>query len=119
MDWTVNIPTLMGVIVPGIGLVIWLSRIGERVATNAVHIEELQEHKNSEHKDIRLSIMATNTNVTILGDRLNEIRLEAARTYVTHEALLNIERKVIEEIQRMEKRLEAQLDRAIEGNRVK
>jgi hypothetical protein len=33
--------------------------------------------------------------------------------------LINIERKVIDEIQRMEKRLEAQLDRAIEGSRVK
>lgn len=119
MDWTINIPTLMGVIVPGIGLVIWLSRIGERVATNAVHIEELQDHKNSEHKDIRLSIAAANAQIAIVAERVNDIRLEASRTYVTHEAMINIERKVIEEMQRLEKRLEAQVDRAIEGGRGK
>ncbi|MDF2797499.1 MAG: hypothetical protein K0R85_243 [Devosia sp.] len=119
MDWTINIPTLMGVIAPGIGVVIWLARVGERVATNAVHIEELQQHKENEHRDIRLEIAAVKAQVSILGERLNDIRLEAARSYVTHEALINIERKVIEEIQRMEKRLEAQLDRAIEGSRQK
>ncbi|HEY8357215.1 MAG TPA: hypothetical protein VIL30_07100 [Ramlibacter sp.] len=117
MDWTINIPTIMGVMAPGIGVVIWLARVGERVATNAAHIEELQQHKENEHKDIRLAIAATNAQVAIQSERMNEIRLEAARTYVTHEALGNIKREVIDEIQRMEKRLEAQLDRAIEGSR--
>ena len=48
---------------------------------------------------------------------MNDIRLEAAQKYVAHEAMINIERKVIEEIQRMEKRLEAQLDGASESKR--
>lgn len=117
MDWTINIPTIMGVLVPGIVVVIWLARIGERVATNAADIAELQEHKDGEHKDIRLTITATNAQIVILGERLNEVRLEAARSYVTHEALSGIKREVIEEIQRLEKRLEVQIDRAIEGNR--
>jgi len=119
MDWTINIPTLLSVITPGVVVVIWLARVGERVATNAAHIEELQQHKDSEHKDIRLAIAATNANVAVLGERMNDIRLEAAQKYVTHEAMINIERKVIEEMQRLEKRLEAQVDRAIEGGRQK
>jgi hypothetical protein len=75
--------------------------------------------KKGEHKDIILAIATLKAQYWTLGERLNDIRLEAARSYVTHEALINIERKVIEEIQRMEKRLEAQSDRAIEGSRQK
>lgn len=119
MDWTINIPTLMGVLVPGIGVVYWLARVGERVTNNAADIAVLQQHKENEHKDIRLEIAAVKANLTILGERVNDIRLEASRTYVTHEAMINIERKVIEEMQRLEKRLEAQVDRAIEGGRQK
>lgn len=119
MDWTINIPTLVGVLVPGVGVVIWLARVGERVTTNATDIEELQAHKDSEHKDIRLSLAATNAQLAITNERMNDIRLEAARTYVTHDSLGSMKREVIDEIQRMEKRLEAQLDRAIEGNRQK
>jgi hypothetical protein len=107
----------MGVMVPGIVVVIWLARVGERVATNAIHIEELQQHKDSEHRDIRLSIAATHAQLSILGERLNDVRLEAAQKYVTYESLINIERKVIDEVQRVEKRLEAQIERVIEVNR--
>ena len=119
MDFTINIPTIMAVLLPGIGVVIWLARVGERVAANAADILELQNHKDSEHKDIRLSIAATNASVAILSERVNEIRLEAAQKYVTHEALSGIKREVIEEIQRMEKRLEAQIDRAIDAPKAK
>jgi beta-lactamase class D len=70
--------------------------------------------KKREHKDIILAIATVKAQVWILGERLNDIRLEATRSYVTREAVGNIERKVIEEIQRMEKRLEAQLDRIME-----
>jgi hypothetical protein len=52
---------------PRLGVVIWLARVGERVATNAAHIEELQQHKDSTHKDIRLEIQAIRASVTVLS----------------------------------------------------
>jgi hypothetical protein len=48
---------------------------------------------------------------------MNDIRLEAGQKYLRHEAMINIERKGTKEVQRMETRLEAQLDRALDSNR--
>lgn len=111
LDPSINLPTVITLFIAIIGLVTWLIRMESRVNTTAKEAERLAKKLD----DLEKQIGALEALVFLHQQQFHQYQLEAAEKYMTQAAFGEIKRELVSEINRMEGRLEAQIERI--GNR--
>lgn len=104
LDPAINLPTVVSLVLAVVALTAWLIRMEGRL--------------NSADKDaIEAKALngALEALVALYQQQFHQYRLEAAEKYMTQAAFGEIKRELVSEINRMEGRLEAQIERI--GNR--
>jgi hypothetical protein len=104
IDSAVNMPTIVTIIIATIGAVAWLIRMEGRVNSSAKDVDDLSKQ-----------IGAIDALVMLHHSQFHQYQLEAAEKYMTQAAFGEIKREIVSEINRMEGRLEAQIERV--GNK--
>lgn len=104
LDPAINLPTIISLLVAIVGVVAWLIRMEGRVNSAAKDAE-----------DAKGQISATEALIFLHQQQFHQYQLEAAEKYMTQAAFGEIKRELVSEINRMEGRLEAQIERI--GNR--
>jgi len=104
LDPSINLPTVVTLMLAIIGVGVWLIRMEGRVNASAKDVDELGKQ-----------IGATEALVMLHHSQFHQYQLEAAEKYMTQAAFGEIKRELVSEINRMEGRLEAQIERI--GNR--
>jgi hypothetical protein len=100
LDSAINLPTIVTIIIAIIGVVTWLIRMEGRVNSTA---------KNED--DLGKKIGALEGLLQLHHQQFHQYQLEAAEKYMTQAAFGEIKRELVSEINRMEGRLEAQIER--------
>jgi hypothetical protein len=104
LDPSINLPTVITLFVAIIGVVTWLIRMEGKVNSTDKKVD-----------DVTKQLGATEALVMLHKEQFHEYQLEAAEKYMTQAAFGEIKRELVSEINRMEGRLEAQIERI--GNR--
>jgi len=100
MDLTINLPTIVTLVLSAIGLVSWFIRLEGRVTSTG---------KSSD--DMKMVLSAQEALIQLHKQQFHEYQLQAAKEFMTQAAFGEIKRELISEIGRMETRLEAQIER--------
>lgn len=100
MDLTINLPTILTLLISAVALVSWFIRLEGR-ATGAAKASD----------EAKLGIAALEALVALHKQQFHEYQLQAAKEFMTQAAFGEIKRELISEIGRMETRLEAQIER--------
>ena len=104
-DLTFNVPTLVSVGSAIIVVVVWLVRLEGKADTNRRDIEVLSKTLN-----------ALEALVTLHQNQFQEYRLQAAKDYMTQASVAEIKRDLIDEMGKMERRVEQAINRAIDNS---
>jgi hypothetical protein len=104
MDLTLNVPTLVTLGLAIIGGIVWLVRLEGKTDTNSRDNATLNE-----------TLGAVKALVDLHHQQFNEYRIKAAEMYVTQSAVSDIKRDLIEEMNKMERRVEQAIDRAFKS----
>lgn len=100
MDLTINLPTILTLLISAVALVSWFIRLEGRVAS-AVKASD----------DNKATLSAVEAVIALHKQQFHEYQLQAAKEFMTQAAFGEIKRELISEIGRMETRLEAQIER--------
>lgn len=100
IDWTFNVPSIIGGIGALVTMVVFLARLGARIDTAERDISAVSGR-----------VSAVEATVVLVREQFHDYQLQVAKEYVTHSALLEIKRDLITEISRMEGRVETQINR--------
>ena len=103
-DPTVNLPTVVTLIIAIIGVVIWLVRLEGKADNSFKSTDTLSK-----------TLGALEALVQLHHQEFQMHRLEAAEKYVTRETLIEIKRDLSNEMKDMERRLEVAFDRAFKS----
>lgn len=106
LDTTLNLPTLVTLLLAIIAFIVWLVRMEGRVGSHDVNLAEL-------HK----TIGALEALVLLHKEQFREYQLQAAKDYVTHTVIAEIKREIITELARLETRVEKQIDRLVQDTK--
>jgi hypothetical protein len=101
-DTTVNIPTMATVTLALITLVVWLVRLGAKTDTNGRDIDTLSK-----------TLYALEALVELRQTQFQEYRIQAAKDYMTQASVSEIKRDLIDEMGKMERRVEQSINRAL------
>lgn len=101
-DTTINLPTVVSLVLAVIGFVIWLVRLENRTSDNTKDAREMSE-----------SFGALRALVLLHKEQFHEYQLQVAKDYVSNTVMAEIKRDIITELGRMEGRVETQIDRLI------
>jgi hypothetical protein len=104
LDLTFNVPSLVAIGAAIITVIVWLIRLEGRVDKNAGGLAELTK-----------TTAALEALVNLTREQFHEYQLQAAKDYVTQQAVNEIKRDLIDEMKAMERRVELQVDRAIKA----
>lgn len=96
-DFTLNLPSLLTGSIAIVGVIVWLVRVDGK----------------AEHT--RGTVNAMEALVALHQQQFIAYRLEAAEKYVTRETVTEIKRDVIDEMSKMERRVEQAIDRAVKS----
>jgi hypothetical protein len=111
VDPSINLPTVVTLIIAIIGVVTWLIRMEGKVNSTDKTADSLGKEVN----EARREIGAVEALVILHKEQLHDYQLQAAKEFMTQAAFGEIKRELVGEINRMEGRLEAQIERI--GNR--
>jgi hypothetical protein len=100
-DFSINVSTIVTIVVLAVGVVIWLVRLEGKADTNKRDVSTLSD-----------TLGALQALVALHQQQFVQYRLDAAERYVTRETVSEIKRDVIDEINKMERRVEQTIDRA-------
>lgn len=100
IDWTINVPSLIGGITAIVTVVIFFARLQGRV-----------ENLERDHTVISGRISGTEATGVLLREQFHAYQLQVAREYVTVSSMVELKRDLIDEIGKMERRVEQQVDR--------
>lgn len=106
LDTTLNLPTLVTLIIAIVGLIIWLARLGSRVTTAEADISDLTRQFG-----------AVTALVALHKEQFHEYQLQVAKDYVSNTVMADLKRDIITELGRMESRVETQIDRLVEATK--
>jgi predicted lipid-binding transport protein (Tim44 family) len=100
LDTAINLPTVITLIMAIIGVVIWLIRMEGKANT-----------AEKKADDAATQAGAIEALVMLHKEQFHEYQLQAAKEFMTQSAFGEIKREIVGEINRMEQRLEAQIER--------
>jgi hypothetical protein len=107
MTFTLDIGTMIAIGVAFAGVVLWLGRL-EAEARKAI-AKALEAH--AEATDLALKVGAVNAKVDLHKEQSHLDKLEASQKFITQNAVSELKRDLLNEITKMEGRLEAQINR--------
>lgn len=105
-DLTINLPTIISGMTAIIVVVIWLVRLEGKADTSRRDIDTLSKTLN-----------ALEALVNLHQNQFQEYRLQAAKDYMTQASVAEIKRDLIDEMGKMERRVEQAINRALDTAR--
>ena len=105
-DTTINIPTFASGLFAVITLVVWLVRLEGKADTNRRDIDTLSK-----------TLYALEALVELRQTQFQEYRIQAAKDYMTQASVSEIKRDLIDEMGKMERRVEQTINRALSAAR--
>jgi hypothetical protein len=105
-DTTINLPTMVTGLLALITLVIWLVKLGAKTETNGRDIDTLSK-----------TLYALEALVELRQTQFQEYRIQAAKDYMTQASVSEIKRDLIDEMGKMERRVEQTINRALSAAR--
>jgi len=110
-DLTFNVPSLIMAASAIVTLIVWLVRLEGRVGTANTEAGEAR----AAAVEAATKTEAAHALVLLHKEQFHAYQLEAAEKFMTQSAVGEIKRELLGELNRIEGRLEAQIDRLIEG----
>jgi hypothetical protein len=107
MTFTLEIGTIIAILSPLVVVVVWLIRL-EALARNAA-TKATEAHV--EVADLSLKLGGVNAKVDLHKEQSHLDKLEASQKFITQNAVSELKRDLLNEITKMEGRLEAQINR--------
>jgi hypothetical protein len=108
-DFTINVPTLIAAALPVVAFIVWLVRLEGRVTTASADAKEA----SSELHEANVKIEAVRALTLVHKEQFHAYQLEAAEKFMTQAAVSEIKRDLLNELNKIEQRLEAQIDRLV------
>jgi hypothetical protein len=107
MTFDLDIGTILAIAAPLVGVVVWLIRL-EAEARKAV---AKAGEAHVEVADLTLKLGSVNAKVDLHKEQSHLDKLEASQKFITQNAVSELKRDLLNEITKMEGRLEAQINR--------
>jgi hypothetical protein len=107
MTFTLDTGTIMAIAAPLVAVVVWLIRL-EALARNAA---TKASEAHVEVSDLSLKLGSVNAKVDLHKEQSHLDKLEASQKFITQNAVSELKRDLLNEITKMEGRLEAQINR--------
>ena len=104
-DLTINLPSIITGMTAIVVVVIWLVRLEGKADANRSDIEVLSKTLN-----------ALEALVSLHQSQFQEYRLQAAKDYMTQASVAEIKRDLIDEMGKMERRVEQAINRALDNS---
>jgi len=101
-DLIINLPTVVTLGLAIVGFIIWLVRLEGKADVSRRDIETLSQTLN-----------ALEALVSLHQSQFQEYRLQAAKDYMTQSSVAEIKRDLIDEMGKMERRVEQAINRAL------
>jgi hypothetical protein len=114
IDTSLNLPTLIEIIVPVIGVIVWLIRLEGATKANRDAISEAKAAASEAHDDINKRIDAVHAHSTLTAAQLADHKTHVAESYVTKQGMAEQTDRIMKAIADIATRIEgvgARLDR--------